>query len=148
MAKLGGIFGLVPATGREGQEFVDLVRAIGECLKATTRHVDTATLKRAILGCLPQEEGERILEAFAEQWIREGTERGIEQGIEQGIEIGRERERLHRRQVLLRLLERRSGFLTEETRSRIAVATSEMLDEWTVRVMDADEPDDVFFNGR
>ena len=158
-AWIGGIVRLVPATGREGQEFVDLIRTIGNYLDGIGK-VDTVTLKRAIRGYLPTEEGERVLETFAEQWIREGTERGIEKGIEKGIEIGlekglergrnegREEERLRRQRVLLTMLTKRLGFLNEEMKRRVEGATSEMLDEWTVRVMDADEPDQVFYNGR
>ena len=88
-AGLGGIVGLVPATDREGREFVGLVRTVGSYLDATGK-VDTATLKRGIRECLPAEEGEPILETFAERWVREGTERGIEIGLEKGFKKGHE----------------------------------------------------------
>ena len=134
-ARLGGIFGLLPATGRKGQEFVDLIRAIGNYLNATSK-VDTATLKRAIRGCLPTEEGERVLETFAEQWIREGRKEGREEG------------RLRRQQILLKLLTKRSGSVTEEIKKQVEGATSEMLDDWTMRELDADEQGTALFNGR
>ena len=112
-----------------------MIRAIGNYLNATSK-VDTATLKRAIRGCLPTEEGERVLETFAEQWIREGRKEGREEG------------RLRRQQILLKLLTKRSGSVTEEIKKQVEGATSEMLDDWTMRELDADEQGTALFNGR
>ena len=92
------------------------------------------------------------METFAEYWNRKGYEDGFKEGYDEGykkgLKNGHEEVRLRRRRVLLTMLTKRLGFVTEETKKRVEGATSEMLDEWTINAMDADGPDEVLCHSR
>jgi hypothetical protein len=67
--------------------------------------------------------------------------RALQKGIEQGLEQGRDQGRL---QQLRKLLEHRFGPLPEWTLERLGNATSSLLDDWAVRLLDASKVEDVF----
>ena len=67
----------------------------------------------------------------------EGEQKGRRQGRQEGRQEGEAA-------LLLRLLERRFGALTGQTRERIATADSVTLEKWSLRVLDAGSFDDVF----
>ena len=79
---------------------------------------------------------------WAKEYEQKGIEKGIEQGIERGIEKGIEKgEAL----LLQRLLVRRFGALPNEIINQIATATSEQIETWGDRVLDAKTLDEIFF---
>jgi hypothetical protein len=67
--------------------------------------------------------------------------RALQKGIEQGLEQGRDQGRL---QQLRKLLEHRFGPLPEWTLDRLGNATSSLLDDWFLRLLDASKVEDVF----
>jgi hypothetical protein len=69
------------------------------------------------------------VEEWKQQWLLEGREQGLRQG-----EAG----------LLLRQLERRFGVLPAWARDRVLTADSVMLEEWSLRVLDAAELEAVF----
>ena len=84
-----------------------------------------------------------------EQGIAQGIEQGIAQGIELGIELGLQQStergvRIGAAKVIERLLARRFGPLTAETRARLQTSTLEQLDRWADRLLDAATLDEVF----
>lgn len=70
---------------------------------------------------------------------------GIEKGIQQGVLLGRQEGRQEGEvAVLERLLSRRFGSLSSETRARLAGATLEQLEQWAENILDADSLEAVF----
>lgn len=72
---------------------------------------------------------------------RRALERGRTEGLERGRSEGESQGRL---QQLRRLLEHRFGPLPEWTAEPLGKATSGLLDDWAVRVLDAKRVEDVF----
>ena len=63
---------------------------------------------------------------------------GIEKGMQQGMQQGKLEGKLEGQAALLtRLLNKRFGFLSIETSQRLQMATSEQLDLWADRILDA-----------
>ncbi|MDY0074133.1 MAG: DUF4351 domain-containing protein [Thauera sp.] len=80
-----------------------------------------------------------------ERGIQRGMEQGLLQGLEQGLERGREQGLDQGKQAILdRQLSRRFGPLDTQTRVRLTTASSEQLDLWAERLLDADSIDEVF----
>jgi hypothetical protein len=77
--------------------------------------------------------------------LQKGIEQGLEQGLEKGLEKGRDQGRL---QQLRKQLEYRFGKLPEWTLDRLGKATSSLLDDWAVRLLDASKVEDVFAEPR
>ena len=70
--------------------------------------------------------------------INAATARGIEQGIEQGIEKGMQQGKHEGETAILeRLLTKRFGPLTADTRAKLNAASLEELDRWADRILDA-----------
>jgi hypothetical protein len=76
---------------------------------------------------------------------RRALQKGREQGLEEGLEQGRDQGRL---QQLRKQLEHRFGSLPEWTLDRLGKATSSLLDDWAVRLLDATKVEDVFAEPR
>ena len=72
---------------------------------------------------------------------RRALERGRNEGLERGRSEGREQGRL---QQLRLLLEHRFGPLPEWTAEPLGKATPSLLDDWALRVLDAQRVEDVF----
>ena len=70
-----------------------------------------------------------MLEARAKRWTQEGLQKGRQDG-----EAG----------LLLRLLERRFGAVSDGVRERVRAADTAMLEEWGFRIIQAATLDDVF----
>ena len=83
---------------------------------------------------------ERVQE-WAREWREEGLRQGLQQGMQQGMQQGHKQ---GEEAMLVYLLERRFGPLTEDARARIAVADSGTLRLWAERVLSAGALDDVF----
>ncbi len=66
------------------------------------------------------------LQTRAEQWKQEGEERGEQKGRRQGVAA-----------LLVRQLERRFGVLPGWATDRVLAADTAMLEEWSLRVLDA-----------
>ena len=76
---------------------------------------------------------------------RLATERGMQQGLLQGLEQGREQGLDQGKQAILdRLLSRRFGPLDTQTQRILTTASSEQLDLWAERLLDAGSLDEVF----
>ena len=75
-------------------------------------------------------EVQRTYAEWRDQAVREGIEQGIEQGIGRGVARGA-------RKVLLRLLDLRFGPLPVEAIARVREATSDQIEAWAIRVLDA-----------
>ena len=67
-------------------------------------------------------------EAWKQQWLLEGEEKGRRAG---------------EASLLRRLLERRFGPLSEQAQDRIAGADAATLEDWGLRILDANSLDDV-----
>lgn len=79
---------------------------------------------------------ESVLE-WTEDWKQQGLKQGLEQGLEQGVRKGETT-------LLERLLTKRFGPLTEDIHSRLQAATSEQLETWAERILDARHLNEVF----
>lgn len=66
------------------------------------------------------------------QWLNEGLQAGRDEGRREGEMT-----------LLTRLLERRFGELSDAVRDRIAAADTSILEEWSLRVLDAKSIDEV-----
>lgn len=74
-----------------------------------------------------------------------GIEKGIEQGIEQGVSIGIEKGRTEgEAKILQKLLKLRFGTLSATLEARISQASTEEIECWTDRILEAASLDDVF----
>ena len=74
---------------------------------------------------------ERVLE-WTKEWKREGLDEGLKQGFKTGESA-----------LLLRLVERKFGPLSEVARQKLASADAETLLTWADRVLDARRIEDV-----
>ena len=82
---------------------------------------------------------ERVLE-WTEQWKQEGMDQGLKQGMDQGLKQGF---KTGESALLLRLMDRKFGPLSERVRQRVASADAETLLMWGDRVLDAARIEDV-----
>ncbi|MFZ4536837.1 DUF4351 domain-containing protein [Propionivibrio sp.] len=74
-----------------------------------------------------------------------GRKQGIQQGIEQGIEQGEIKGKLEGEALVIeRLLTKRFGPLPDSARARLHTATTDQLESWVDRVLDAPSLDAVF----
>lgn len=80
------------------------------------------------------------LQEGLQQGLQEGLQEGLQQGLEQGLEQGR---RQGEAAVLIRLMERKFGLLTEDQRRRIEAADAETLLNWSECILVAQSPDEV-----
>lgn len=76
-----------------------------------------------------------------EKGIQEGLQLGMRQGMRQGLQQGLQQGEAA---VLERLLQRRFGTLSAETRSRLENASLAELGQWADRILDADSLEQVF----
>ncbi|MDN5869886.1 MAG: DUF4351 domain-containing protein, partial [Nitrococcus sp.] len=88
------------------------------------------------------------LEQGKQQGLQQGLEQGKQQGLQQGLEQGKQQGLQQGLQqgeaaVLVRLLERKFGVLTESQRRRIETADAETLLSWSERILTAQSPDEV-----
>jgi flagellar biosynthesis/type III secretory pathway protein FliH len=82
------------------------------------------------------------VEQWIEQWKQEGLAAGLREGLVEGLREGEKRGEQKGRQkgeaaLLLRLLERRFGVLPGWARDRVLAADTVVLEEWSLRVLDA-----------
>jgi flagellar biosynthesis/type III secretory pathway protein FliH len=75
-------------------------------------------------------DGERPMKTTADKLREEGKEVGRSEGLSQGLSQGQAR-------VLLALLSRRFGALTQAQQDRITTATSDQLEAIALRILDA-----------
>lgn len=79
-----------------------------------------------------------IVETWRQEAIQEGVKQGVQEGVKQGIQQGE-------CAVLLRLLRHRFGDAVDaHVEQRIATATIEQIDLWTVRILSAATLAEVF----
>jgi hypothetical protein len=72
---------------------------------------------------------------------RIGIERGMQKGMQQGVQLGLLQ---GEQNILLRLLTKRFGILTEQLQTKIKQANLEQLEVWSDRILTASNIDDVF----
>ncbi|HEX7836537.1 MAG TPA: hypothetical protein VF469_03690 [Kofleriaceae bacterium] len=85
--------------------------------------------------------GQRLIEQGRQQGIEQGRQQGIEQGIQQGLEQVRQR----LQELLLRFLRQRFGKEVDTcVEQRIAAASLEQIEAWSVRVLSAATLAEVF----
>jgi hypothetical protein len=78
---------------------------------------------------------------WTQDWKRQGMQEGIQEGIQKGLLQGR----LEGESTLLeRLLVKRFGPLSEDTRVRLRAARAEQLEIWAERVLDVTSLAQVF----
>ena len=82
-----------------------------------------------------------LLKEAEERGIEKGIEQGIEQGIEKGIEKGRAEGEA---KILQKLLKLRFGPLSATLEARISQASTEEIECWTDRILEAASLEDVF----
>ena len=88
---------------------------------------------------------EQGLERGLEQGLERGLERGLEQGLERGMEQGLERGiKQGKGQLLTRLLGQRFGPLPTSIQARIGQATEHQLEQWSLRIFDAQSLVEIF----
>jgi flagellar biosynthesis/type III secretory pathway protein FliH len=93
-------------------------------------------LIRAIHQAKPEGEG-TMLSLAAREWIAEGKAEGKAEGEAKGLHDGQVR-------MLLRLLERRFGPVSDAVRMRVTAADPGTLERWFDRTIDAPTLDAVF----
>ncbi|MCX7673647.1 MAG: DUF4351 domain-containing protein, partial [Thiobacillaceae bacterium] len=79
------------------------------------------------------QEVEAMLAETVEEWTEQWKQQGLQQGLQQGEAL-----------VLERLLARRFGPLSEETRARLQAASREELERWAENILDALTLEEVF----
>ena len=82
-------------------------------------------------------------------WAIEGRQRGMEQGLEKGLEQGLEQGLVRgikqgEGQLLTRLLGQRFGPLPTSIQARIGQATEHQLEQWSLRIFDAQSLVEIF----
>jgi hypothetical protein len=77
---------------------------------------------------------------WQQEWLREGLEKGLEKGREEGLREGVQRGEAA---LLLRLLQRRFGALPGWAVDRVSAAETALLEEWSMRILDAASLEDV-----
>jgi predicted transposase YdaD len=80
---------------------------------------------------------EARMQEWEQEWLREGIEQGIEQGREQGLRDGEAA-------LLKRQLDRRFGELPSWVAFRLRDATTEQIEQWGDRLLEADSLKAVF----
>jgi hypothetical protein len=119
---------------------------------------DPETLKRNLVPAVGAEAEKAIMTA-ADKLIQEGYEKGVSAGLEKGMSAGLEKGMsaglekgrvegrfLGQQLLLVRLLEQRFGPLPAEDAARIGAASSEELERWALRVLDAESLEAVFID--
>jgi len=157
-AYLAGLKNLVAAVIRfehpaSGEALVELIDLLSEWLegKPELRYIFAIWIRAVVLRqskyslVLPKvndlKELKMSLAERFDEWAKEYEQKGIAKGIEKGIEKGIVKgEAL----VLQRQLVRRFGALSSEVVSQISTATSDQLETWCDRVLDATSLDEVF----
>ena len=85
-----------------------------------------------------------MLAARAAEWKQQWRSEGRQEGRQKGRQEGRQEGRKEGEVILLtRQLERRFGKLPDSAREKIAAADMALLEEWSLRVLDAKGIDDV-----
>jgi flagellar biosynthesis/type III secretory pathway protein FliH len=74
---------------------------------------------------------------WTEEWKQQGLQQGLEQGLERGISQGEA-------QILRRQLARRFGPLPDWVEMKVNQASTDLLELWADRILDADSLDAVF----
>jgi predicted transposase YdaD len=109
-----------------------------------TWHVNPHAYRKPLIYLVARLVGQDIEQTMLtlDQLLEKATyEKGIEKGIEKGVEKGVEK---GQRELLLRLLVRRFGTLPDSVTRRVAGASSEEIERWFDRAVDAASLDDVF----
>lgn len=148
---VGALFKLEHA--RSPDELRHLIRALGEMLqdsalselrrsftiriKSLLRRKISVAREEEINSVTDLMEANTMLAETIEGWFEEKWKQGMQQGVQQGMQRG-EGAMLHR------LLTRRFGSLSCAIESRLAHASTEQLEIWGDRVLDAKTLDDVF----
>ena len=89
-----------------------------------------------------KEEGRR--EGLA-KGLQEGLQEGLEKGLQEGLQAGRQEGRQEGLQLVLqKLLTKRFGPLSAEVMERIDSGSSEQINRWVDRVLDAASLEEVF----
>jgi len=86
----------------------------------------------------PQEA--HAMTTFASRFEQQGIKKGFQQGIQQGLQQGKQ---AGEAEVLLRLLQRKFGPLSESQRRQVAEADPDTLLAWAERVLTATTLEDV-----
>jgi hypothetical protein len=76
--------------------------------------------------------GEPIMQTFIDRYIEQGMKEGMQQGMQQGEAA-----------VVLRLIERRFGPLSDDVRQRVTQADPNTLLQWSERILDANSLEEV-----
>ncbi len=133
----------------------DLVRALEEpqwlwvigvlmVYLAGASELDRESVLKTLKTIVGKDREEKVMNA-GERWEQSVFNRGLEQGLitglEQGLEQGRERER---RELCLRLLERRFGTLSLKARRSLETASAETLQLWLDRAVTSSSIEEVF----
>ena len=146
------------------KEVVEIIRELAEWFR---KHPDGPPVKRLFnefldgslkrfreLGNFPHIPDEllevvNMLSTRVEQWSRDIEQRGWIKGLQEGEQIGEQRgEREGRKEeatnILLRQLTHRFGDVPNKAREKIAGADLATLEEWSLRILDAQSLEDVF----
>ena len=113
-----------------------------ELRRALTVWIHRVVLQRLVPGtAIPPVNELKEIESMLAERVVEWTKTWKEQGIEEGRKEGRKEGEIV---VLERQLTRRFGPLTESLQLRLHSATTEQLEHWADRILDATRLDDVF----
>lgn len=123
--------------------FDDLV-ALVRYILFEPNEVEAGILREVLREIMPGQE-ERIMSIAAEQLKAEAFSLGMAQGVAQGVAQGEARgEAKGKADILLRLLRRRFPEVPPDIEDRVRAAGSDLLDEWSERILDARTLADVF----
>jgi flagellar biosynthesis/type III secretory pathway protein FliH len=83
---------------------------------------------------------ERVKE-WTREWREQGLREGRQEGLQEGLETGQKKSEIL---ILMRLLERKFGPLSEQHRRRLEEADANTLLDWSERVLTVDSIEEVF----
>ena len=120
-----------------------VVSRLGEELRLP--EVENLREARTMLGERVKEWERQAVERGLKKGLEEGLQKGLEEGLQKGLQKGlQEGLQKGEAQIVLRLIERKFGPVSEEVRRRIDEADPDTLLRWGERLVEAERLEDIF----
>ncbi|MBF0462005.1 MAG: Rpn family recombination-promoting nuclease/putative transposase [Magnetococcales bacterium] len=130
------------------QDAPELLLSVLLYLLTTFPYLDEEHVRQVVRRINPQEEAE-MMSQFAQEILAKGKPEWVQMVRQEGIQMGEQKGRQEGRQegeatILARQLQRRFGNLPVWVSEKIANAESPVLEEWSLRILDAPTLESVF----